>query len=166
MRVTPWSPALALALAVAGCGFEPTPTGPEDLAPPIAEPYDEAGFAAVTNRWTTKAPMPTARSFLGVSVVNGVIYTVGGYNGSNQRTTAVQAYTSSTNAWTTKAPLPSARNSMVVGSINGVLYVAGGMASNGTSATVVTTLYATTLRRTAGRRKRRCGPREPAGPAV
>ena len=127
MRATLWSPALALALVVAGCGFEPDPTGPGDLAPPIAEAHEEPEFAAaVTNLWATKAPMPTARSFLGVSVVNGVIYTVGGYNGSNQRTTAVQAYTSSTNTWATKASLPSARNSIVVGSINGVLYVAGG----------------------------------------
>src|SRR5215204_3308100 len=139
MRVTPWSPALALALVVAGCGFEPAPTGPQDLAPPTAE---SEFAAAATNRWTTKAPMPTPRSSLGVGAVSGVIYAVGGYNGSNKRTTAVQAYTSSTNTWTTKAPLPSARNSIVVGSINGVLYVAGGMASNGTGATVVTTLYA------------------------
>ena len=144
MRIAPWSPALAFALLIAGCGFEPAPTGPEDPGSTISEPpFAEPEFAAAaTNLWTTKASMPTPRHLLGVGVVNGVIYTVGGYNGSNQRTTAVQAYNPSTNTWTTKAPLPSARNSMVVGSINGVLYVAGGGASSGTSTVAVTTLYA------------------------
>ena len=71
MRATPLT--LALALLVAGCGFELDPTGPEDPGPTIAKPLSEEPefAAAVTNLWTTKASMPTGRSFLGVGVVNG-----------------------------------------------------------------------------------------------
>src|SRR6185503_14888443 len=42
------------------------------------EAYDR-----MTDTWTPKASMPTARADLGVGVVNGVLYAVGGNNGDN-----------------------------------------------------------------------------------
>src|SRR5712691_1127028 len=76
-----------------------------------------------TNAWTTKAPMPPARSGLGVSVVNGLLYAVGGHNTSvvGQAFATVEAYEPTTNAWTTKAPMPAADYWFGVGVVNGVL---------------------------------------------
>ena len=45
------------------------------------------GVASLTlaqeDTWTTKAPMPTARLGLATSVVNGIIYAIGGYPAAN-----------------------------------------------------------------------------------
>ena len=38
--------------------------------------------ATAEDSWTTKASMPTARAQLGVAVVNGKIYAIGGENNS------------------------------------------------------------------------------------
>ncbi len=68
--------------------------------------------------------MPPARSGLGVSVVNGLLYAVGGHNTSvvGQAFATVEAYEPTTNAWTTKAPMPAADYWFGVGVVNGVLY--------------------------------------------
>jgi len=56
-------------------------------------------FAFVTvvaqdGTWTTKRPMPTPRAHLGVGEVNGILYTVGGYNQAlpGISTSVVEAY--------------------------------------------------------------------------
>jgi hypothetical protein len=131
MRAT--SVAATLALLLLGCGFDPAPTGPEDpglTSPEPAAPLPGPEFAAATapaNVWSTKAPMPTARSILATGVVSGVIYAVGGSSVDGTALATVQAYTPGGNTWTTRAPLPSPRTSLSgAGTINGVLYVAGG----------------------------------------
>src|SRR5262245_53313596 len=125
----------ALALIVLGCGIDRDPTGPEGpgvtLPDPSGVPEPELATAP-TNLWATKAPMPTPRAYLGVGVVNGVLYAVGGSNGNSTRLKTVQAYTPAGNSWTTKAALPSARASFAgIATINGLLYVAGGLDANG-----------------------------------
>jgi N-acetylneuraminic acid mutarotase len=93
-------------------------------------PYRGAGFLNTveaydpsTNSWTTKAPMPTARTSLAVGVVSGILYAVGGYNG--YALTVVEAYDPKTNRWTTKASMPTALEggSPAAGVVNGLLYV-------------------------------------------
>ena len=84
-----------------------------------------------TNTWQPKAPMPGGpRSTMGVAVVNGILYVVGGQyadSGINSgMTTLVEAYDPLTDTWTTKAPLPGVRYTMAIGAIDGILYVAGG----------------------------------------
>ena len=136
MRST--SLAAALALLIIGCGFDGDPTAPEDpeltLPNPelaLAEP-EFAAAAATTNVWTTRAPLPSRRAGLGLGVVNGVIYAVGGVVGDDTRLKTVQAYTPGTNMWATKASLPDARSHVsAIGTINGVLYVAGGINATG-----------------------------------
>src|SRR5207249_945974 len=61
----------------------------------------------------------------GVGVVNGVLYAVGGTDGSGSMAT-VEAYDPVTNRWTTKAPMPTPRTELGVGVVNGVLYAVGG----------------------------------------
>ena len=44
------------------------------------------------NSWSTGLPMPTARAYLGVAVVNDVLYAIGGFDGQNWLNT-VEEYT-------------------------------------------------------------------------
>jgi energy-converting hydrogenase Eha subunit A len=90
------------------------------------------------NCWSFRAPMPTPRGYLGVGVVNGELYAVGGDVGNNVLAT-VEAYDPVRNSWTTRAPLPIARDRLGVGSVNGVLYAVGGNPGPGagTNATTV-----------------------------
>lgn len=92
------------------------------------EAYDPA-----TDSWTVKASMPTPRSMLGVGVVNGIIYAVGGASGGEQSRT-VEAYDPATNSWTGKADMPTrtpsglsnGRAALSVGVVNDMLYAVGG----------------------------------------
>jgi N-acetylneuraminic acid mutarotase len=83
------------------------------------EAYDPA-----TDTWTTKAPMPTARTLLGVGAINGILYAVGGVNPAGLMT--VEAYDPTTDTWTTKASFSSEREYLGVSAINGILYAVGG----------------------------------------
>jgi hypothetical protein len=88
MRTT--SLAAALALLIVGCGIDPAPTAPEEPGLTLSEPEIAAAVVA-TNLWTTKAPMPTARGHSAAGVVNGVLYTVGGYTGGGATLATVEA---------------------------------------------------------------------------
>ncbi|MGH7801012.1 MAG: Kelch repeat-containing protein [Thermodesulfobacteriota bacterium] len=86
------------------------------------EVYDPA-----TDTWTTKAPMPTARGFFGVGVMNGKLYAIGGFNSSGFLAT-VEVYDPGSDTWATNPPMPTARaQGLVIGVINGQLYAAGGL---------------------------------------
>jgi hypothetical protein len=69
--------------------------------------------------------MPTPRELLGTSVVNGLIYAVGGTTNSSSVGT-VEAYDPATDTWTTKASMPTARNGLSTSVVNGILYAVGG----------------------------------------
>src|SRR5258708_6683079 len=59
-------------------------------------------YNTAANKWTTAAPLPTAVTDGTGAVVNGILYVIGGYNGTNTLNT-VYAYNPSTNTWTSKA---------------------------------------------------------------
>jgi hypothetical protein len=80
--------------------------------------------------------MPTARQGLGTSVVNGVIYAVGGFDNAGRPLGTVEAYDSPSDTWTTKASMPTARALLGTSVVNGVIYAMGGSDSTGSSATV------------------------------
>jgi len=90
------------------------------------EVYDPA-----TDTWATKASLTTARRALGVSVLNGTLYAVGGLVPDYQPVATVEAYNPTLNSWTTKAPMPTSRWSPGVAALNGRLYAVGGSASVG-----------------------------------
>jgi energy-converting hydrogenase Eha subunit A len=87
----------------------------------VVEAYDP-----VTDTWTTRASMPTPRAFLGVGVVNGVLYAVGGGNCSGSAPGAVEAYDPVADTWTIKASMPPPLGGARVGVVNGGLYAVGG----------------------------------------
>ncbi len=99
----------------------------------VVEAYDP-----VTDSWTTKASLLTPRVGAAVGMANGMIYVVGGSNGSGVLPT-LEAYDPVSNTWGAKPPMPTARTSLGVGVVNGILYAVGG--SDGTNALTTTEAY-------------------------
>ena len=89
-----------------------------------------AGAVNVTvvagNFWITKAPMPTARAYLGLGTVSGILYAVGGGYDNGRTFATVEAYDPATNIWTTQAPMSAGRHGLGVAVVNGILYAVGG----------------------------------------
>jgi hypothetical protein len=83
------------------------------------------------NTWETEAPMPTARENLGVGVIRGALYAVGGNENGFGALTTVEAYHPSTNTWVTKAPMLTAQNAPAVAVDNDILYAIGGDDADG-----------------------------------
>lgn len=78
--------------------------------------------------WATMAPMPTARTELGVAVVDGKIYAVGGTTQTQAdfpRTRTVGAnemYDPGTDTWTTKATMPIPMSDFAIAAYQGKIY--------------------------------------------
>jgi N-acetylneuraminic acid mutarotase len=75
--------------------------------------------------WTTKANMPTARSWFSTSAVNGKIYAIGGWLGG-ELISAVEEYDPATNTWTKKADMLKARYNLKTCVVDGKIYAIGG----------------------------------------
>jgi hypothetical protein len=100
--------------------------------------------------WESKAPMHVARSGLGVAVVNGKIYGIGGSTESGTDKTGGfvgtnEEYDPTTDKWTLKASMPTPRRSFAIASHEGKIYCIGGIidynASTGLSITDVNEVY-------------------------
>ena len=85
-------------------------------------------YDTVNNSWSTGAPMPTARWFLGAASVNGIVYAIGGEVGAQccVETTVVEAYDPVHDSWSTKAAMPTARNGLSVVNDASLVYAIGG----------------------------------------
>jgi N-acetylneuraminic acid mutarotase len=97
---------------------------------------------ATTPAWVSKAPMQEARSGLGVAVVNGKIYAIGGA-GSTGFSCVNEEYDSVTDTWAFKAPMPTPRSAFGIAVYENKIYCIGGYAiinSIGT-ATAVNEVY-------------------------
>jgi len=82
---------------------------------------------AQADTWTAKSPLPTARSLLSASTVDGKIYAIGGRQySSSSASSAVEQYDPATDTWTTKAPMPTARQWLSTSAVNGKIYAFGG----------------------------------------
>jgi N-acetylneuraminic acid mutarotase len=103
-------------------------------AVPTVEEYDPA-----TDTWTTKTPMPIARSSLGLAAASdGKLYAIGGSKGPRgDRLTTVEAYDPTTDSWVTVTQLSTPRASLgVTAASNGKLYAIGGGDTSNALATV------------------------------
>ena len=88
------------------------------------EEYDPA-----TDTWSTKADMPTTRTYHSTSVVDGKIYVVGGqvYHDRFVMSPTVEEYDPATDTWTTRADMiPTPRSSLSTSVVDGKIYVIGG----------------------------------------
>ena len=88
--------------------------------PPFLAPRAEGG------KWAKKADMPTARSGLSVSVVNGKIYAVGGLVPGNRVVSTVEEYDPATDTWTKKTDMSIGRHGLVTCAVNGRIYAIDG----------------------------------------
>ncbi len=122
----------ATAIQVAGKifvigGAQVTPLTQERISISSVEEYDPQA-----NTWAKKAEMPTPRFALSASVINGMIYVIGGMISTFQMVTpeyatqAVEVYDPQTDTWTKKADLPAPRAGAAAAALNGKIYVFGG----------------------------------------
>lgn len=90
-----------------------------------------AAYDPVTDKWTSKAPLPGFRqSADGAATIAGLIYAPGGYDASGVLTKSLYVYNPAGNTWVTKASLPIASGCGVSRSIGGKLYVFTGCTGN------------------------------------
>lgn len=90
--------------------------------------------SAADDFWTTLEPMPTPRTELGVAVVDGKIYAIGGYNGSyyseyGSYLGTNEMYDPATDTWTTKASMHKPRSNFAIAVIDTKIFVFFGMLS-------------------------------------
>lgn len=89
------------------------------------EMYDPA-----TDRWASKAPLPVGLHHVGIGIVGGRLYVIGGYSKSGlsvwNPVATVYAYDSATDSWTERASMPTARGALSVTEHDGKLYALGG----------------------------------------
>ena len=64
---------------------------------------------AVEDTWMYKADIPTARTWVGGSVLDGKIYVIGGSITTSSVTSVVETYDPAVDIWTSMANMPSAR---------------------------------------------------------
>ncbi|KAB0397670.1 hypothetical protein E2I00_019013, partial [Balaenoptera physalus] len=85
----------------------------ERLSPGLAS---VEAYSYKTNEWFFVAPMNTRRSSVGVGVVEGKLYAVGGYDGaSRQCLSTVEQYNPATNEWTYVADMSTRRSGAGMG---------------------------------------------------
>jgi N-acetylneuraminic acid mutarotase len=82
---------------------------------------------AAEDYWTTLEPMPTSRAGIGVAVVDGKIYAIGGSYDSLGET---EEYDPATNTWTKKTPMPTPRMWIGIAVVENKIYTIGGDGGN------------------------------------
>jgi N-acetylneuraminic acid mutarotase len=83
-------------------------------------------YDPLTDTWSTKSDMPTARVWFSTSVVDGKIYAIGGAPVTKNPLSIVEVYDPATDTWTTKTPMPTKRVAHAAAVVNGIIYVFGG----------------------------------------
>jgi hypothetical protein len=88
----------------------------------IVEVYDPA-----TDTWAEQTELPTKRCQFTASVMDGIIYVIGGYMPSiDSRTGLVEAYDPMTDTWTRKTDMPTIKTYTSSCIVDGKIYVIGG----------------------------------------
>ncbi len=92
---------------------------------PSLEVYDP-----VKEQWSSKSPLPVGLHHVGIGVVDGRLYVIGGYAQSAfsvwNPVATVYAYDPVANSWTKRTPMPTARGALSVTEYKGKLYAIGG----------------------------------------
>ncbi|ETE64125.1 Kelch-like protein 2, partial [Ophiophagus hannah] len=79
-------------------------------------------------RWHQVAELPSRRCRAGVVHMNGLVFAVGGFNGS-LRVRTVESYDPVKNKWTSIASMQDRRSTLGAAVLNGLLYAVGGLSS-------------------------------------
>jgi N-acetylneuraminic acid mutarotase len=89
-----------------------------------------AVFDPVTPGWTPLAPMPTSRGGATAQVIDGLIYVVGGLDGTGASLATVDVYDPGADTWDVAAPMSTRRDNPGSAVLDGALYVFGGRTRN------------------------------------
>ncbi len=81
-----------------------------------------------TGQWKEMSSMPSKRTEVSVTILNNIIYIVGGFT-KNGVADKVDVWNPETKKWSHIPPLPRPLHHTTVSAINGKLYVIGGFAS-------------------------------------
>ncbi|XP_028283314.1 kelch-like protein 10 [Parambassis ranga] len=87
-------------------------------------------FDLSTRTWQEVAPMYYHRANVSVTVLNGCIYAMGGYDGHTHLSCA-EFYQPETNQWLQIAPMHQQRSHASCTALNGKIYICGGFDGNG-----------------------------------
>lgn len=94
---------------------------------PMGAGYLDTDTSRRKREWRPIANMSTRRSSVGVGVLGGLIYAVGGYDGnSRQCLCSVEVYVPEQDVWKRVADMSARRSGAAVGVLNGLLYSVGG----------------------------------------
>jgi N-acetylneuraminic acid mutarotase len=76
--------------------------------------------------WSTRAPLGVARQEVAVAELGGLVYVIGGFDGSGTIVDTVEAYDPVGDSWSSVAPVPVPIHHTTATAANGKLYVIGG----------------------------------------
>ena len=96
-------------------------------------------YDVAADRWTARAPMPTARSGIGIAVLKGRIHVLGGEGwidefGGVFRTH--EAYDPARNSWARLARMPTPRHGFAAAALDGRIYAVSGVNNAGGAGTL------------------------------
>ena len=80
-------------------------------------------YDPVSNLWSERAPLTTARAFFGLAVPNNLVYVVGGTVAKGSCLCSVERYDPATDAWEVLPSLPRARSHCKAVAVDNLLYV-------------------------------------------
>ena len=109
----------------------------DSTTPPAGFSYTGNAIVQGSEQWTSRAAMPVGAATVGVGVINGLVYLVGGTNGPMLND--CQEYNPTSNTWRARAAMPTARDWLACAVYNNRLYTFGGY--NGSTMLNVTEMY-------------------------
>ena len=92
----------------------------------MVERYDFA-----TNAWEAVAPIAVSRAAVGVAVLDGKLYAVGGLDEDDVPLSSVERYDPALDVWEAVASMAAARSRHAVTVLDGKLYAVGGYNDDG-----------------------------------
>jgi len=104
----------------------------------VVEAYDLR-----TDKWTTRAPMPSKRGGLASAVLDGKIHTFGGEGSPlpNGVFPNHEVYDPASNTWSVAEPLPTPRHGFAAVTFDGRIHVIGGGPKQGLAQTDVVEVW-------------------------
>ena len=93
----------------------------------LSQKYDETQYLTaydpISDQWTIKSPLPTSRTFVGVTEVHGQLYVIGGDRNGDSR--VVEFYDPRTDRWASGPSMPVVRPGAHPVSLDGIIYLTG-----------------------------------------
>jgi Kelch motif len=97
-------------------------SGHADVDGALVQAYDVA-----TDKWSTRASLPTGLNHIGITSFGGKLYTFGGFGFQNRGAVAdANVYDPAADRWSPIAPLPAKLGSVSVAVLDGKIHLVGG----------------------------------------